>query len=104
VARVRSRSIRSSSTGLVPASTHRATGDSRFAIDGEKLDRETSEAIARNAGMEVHARVTNKVRLLVDCDDRGVSGNQRKAIEYRIPVIREIDFWTALGLPVEPMT
>jgi hypothetical protein len=80
------------------------TGDSRFATDGEKLDRETSEAIARNAGMEVHARVTKKVRLLVDCDDRGVSGDQRKAIEYGIRVIREIDFWTALGLPVEPMT
>jgi hypothetical protein len=80
------------------------TGDSRFAIDGDKLDRETSEAIARNAGMEVHPRVTKKVRLLVDCDDRGTSANQQKAIDYGIPIIREIEFWTALGVPVEAMT
>lgn len=79
------------------------TGDSRYAIDGEKLDRARSEQLARAAGMEVHPRVTKKIQLLVDCDDRGVSGNQRKAIEYGIPVIREADFWTALRLPVESL-
>ena len=53
--------------------------------------------------MVVHPRVTKSVTLLVDCDDSGVSGNERKAIKYGIQVIREIEFWTALGLPVEVM-
>lgn len=79
------------------------TGDSRYIINGEKLDRTMSEALAREAGMEVHPRVTKTVKLLVDCDDSGESGNQMRAIEYGIPVIREIDFWTALGLSVEVM-
>lgn len=77
------------------------TGDSRYAIGGEKLDRARSEQLARAAGMEVHPRVTKKIQLLVDCDDRGASINQRKAIEYGVPVIREADFWAALRLPVE---
>ncbi len=77
------------------------TGDSGYAVDGYKLDRELSEGFAKAAGIEVHARVTEQVRLLVDCDDATISGNQRKANEYRVPVIAERDFWTALGLVVE---
>lgn len=77
------------------------TGDSRCVIGGRKLDRETSERFARDAGIEVHERVTKKVQLLVDCDDETVSGNQRKAIKYGIRVIAEREFWTSLGLRVE---
>lgn len=80
------------------------TGDSRFAINGDKLDRETSEEFARKAGMQVHPRVTKKVQLLVDCDPEGVSGNQAKAIEYGIPVVPEAQFWAALRLPVESVS
>jgi hypothetical protein len=77
------------------------TGDSRYAINGDKLDRETSEEFARKAGMQVHPRVTKKVQLLVDCDPDGVSGNQAKAIEYGIAVVSEGEFWAVLRLPVE---
>lgn len=77
------------------------TGDSRFAINGDSLDRATSEEFARQAGMQVHPRITKKVQLLVDCDPGGVSGNQAKAIEYGIPVVPEAEFWAALRLPVE---
>jgi hypothetical protein len=77
------------------------TGDSRCVIAGERLDRARSEELARAAGIEVHERVTKKVQLLVDCDDETVSGNQRKAIEYGIQVVREAEFWAALGLAVE---
>jgi hypothetical protein len=77
------------------------TGDSCYAINGQKIDRAMSEAFARAAGMEVHERVTKKVQLLVDCDDQTVSGNQRRAIEYGLPVVNEQEFWTALGLVVE---
>jgi hypothetical protein len=77
------------------------TGDSRCAIAGEKLDRARSEEFVRAAGMEVHARVTRSVQLLIDCDDSGVSGNQRKAIQYGVPVVSEYEFWMTVGLPVE---
>jgi hypothetical protein len=77
------------------------TGDSSCVIDGVLLDRARSEALARAAGMVVHPRVTKSVNLLVDCDDRGVSGNERKAIQYGVPVVREHEFWTTLGLQVE---
>jgi hypothetical protein len=79
------------------------TGDSRCAIAGEMLDRARSEEFVRAAGMEVHPRVTKSVQLLADCDDSGVSGNQRKAIQYGVPVNREYEFWTTLGLPVETL-
>jgi hypothetical protein len=77
------------------------TGDNRCVIAGERLDRARSEELARVAGMEVHERVTKKVQLLIDRDDQTVSGNQRKAIEYGIPVVHEAEFWAALGLTVE---
>ena len=77
------------------------TGDSCCAINGEKLDRVMSEVYARAAGMQVHERVTKKVQLLVDCDEQTVSGNQRKALEYGIPVVSEQEFWTTLGLTAE---
>ena len=79
------------------------TGDSRYAINGDKLDRETSETLAQQAGMHVHPRVTKNVQLLVDCDPDGVSGNQAKAIEYGVPVVSEGAFWEALRMPVESL-
>jgi hypothetical protein len=77
------------------------TGDSCCVVNGRVLDRSTSEGLARAAGMEVHERVTKKVQLLVDCDDATVSGNERRAVEYGIPVVRERAFWEALGFQVE---
>jgi len=67
------------------------TEDSRYSLDGMPLDRNTSVELARRAGLSVHERVTKQVQLLVDCDPSRVSGNQRKAIEYGIPVVSEAD-------------
>lgn len=77
------------------------TGDSRCIVNGRALDREASVALAEAAGLIVHERVTKNVQLLIDCDDRTVSGNQRKATEYGIPVIGEADFWAGVGVTVE---
>jgi hypothetical protein len=77
------------------------TGDSRCIVGGVALDRSSCERLATRAGMTVYPRVTKRVQLLVDCDDKTVSGNQHKAIEYGIPVIAERDFWIALGLSVD---
>jgi hypothetical protein len=77
------------------------TGDSRCVIGGNVLDREASMALAQAAGLTVHERVTKKVQLLVDGDTRTISGNQRKAIEYGIPVIDELDFWTRIGIEAQ---
>jgi hypothetical protein len=65
------------------------------------LDRALSEALASKAGLTVHARVTKKVQLLVDCDPTSASGNEQKANEYNIPVIAEHEFWQSLGIDVQ---
>ncbi len=49
-------------------------------LDGMELDRATSE--------------------FVDCDPTTVSGNERKADQYGVPVVSEPEFWAALGVPV----
>jgi hypothetical protein len=77
------------------------TGDSLYSFGGMPLDRATSEELARRAGMSVHPRVTKHVQLLVDCDPTGISGNQRKAMDYGVPVVSEGDFWAALGVNVQ---
>lgn len=76
------------------------TGDSHCSHRGVLLDREASVMLANRAGIEVHPRVTKKVTLLVDCDPTSTSGNERKANDYGIPVVSELEFWTALGLEV----
>lgn len=76
------------------------TGDGRCQFRDVPLDRAVATKLARRAGMEVHPRVTKKVMLLVDCDPKTISGNERKAGEYGIPVIPEEQFWAALGLDV----
>jgi hypothetical protein len=80
------------------------TGDSRCTISGVALDRESSTLLAQRARMHVHPRMTKKIQLLVDCDPATESGNERKAIEYGVPVVAEREFWTALGLPIEAAT
>lgn len=76
------------------------TGDSRCSYKGVPLDREATLMLASRAGIEVHPRVTKKVTMLVDCDPVSVSGNERKALDYGIPVVQEREFWAALGLDV----
>jgi hypothetical protein len=78
------------------------TGDSNCSVAGMPLDRPASELVARKAGMTILPRVTRKVQLLVDCDNQGTSGNQRRAVEYGIPVIAERQFWMTVGLSVDP--
>lgn len=79
-----------------------STGDSRCCLNGMPLDRGAMRWLAVRAGMTTHPRVTKKVQLLVDCDPTGVSGNQRKAEEYGIPVVSEAAFWKTLGVRVGP--
>ena len=74
------------------------TGDSRYRVKGFLLDRPSSIILAEKAGMTIHPRVTKKVALLVDCDPRGMSGNEAKAHAYGVEVVSEVDFWTELGL------
>jgi hypothetical protein len=77
------------------------TGASMYRVDGVLLDRSSSEMWATSAGMVVHPRVTKAVALLVDCDPRTVSRNERKATNYGVPVVSEHEFWTTIGLPIE---
>src|SRR5438034_2000020 len=76
------------------------TGDNRCGIEGTLLDRQASEWLARKAGLTVYPRVTKFVQLVIDCDPTGASGNERKARQYGIPVVTELEFWEARGVPV----
>jgi hypothetical protein len=78
------------------------TGDSTCSMGGMPLDRPASELIARKAGMTIHPRVAKRVQLLIDCDDQGTSGNQRRAADYGIPIIAERQFWINIGLSADP--
>jgi len=77
------------------------TGESRGAVGGIALDRESSAILARRAGLHVYPRMTKKVQVLVDCDPATESGNELKAVEYGVPVISEREFWAALRAPIE---
>jgi hypothetical protein len=77
------------------------TGDNTCRVGGMLLDRASSEALARRAGLSVHPRVTKQVTLLVDCDPSGASGNERKARGYGIEVVTETEFWTELGMQLD---
>lgn len=77
------------------------TGDSAYSLRGLPLDRATIEMLARQAGLTVQERVTRQVQLLVDCDPRTVSGNERRAVQFGVPIVPEAEFWAALGVPVE---
>jgi hypothetical protein len=77
------------------------TGESRCAVGGIALDRESSAILARRAGLHVYPRMTKKVQLLVDCNPATESGNELKAVEYGVPIISEREFWAALGVPIE---
>jgi hypothetical protein len=76
------------------------TGTPRCTLRGMAIDRPAAEMLATRAGMNVHPRVTKNVQLLVDFDPSTTSGNERKALDYGVPVVLELEFWTAIGVPV----
>lgn len=76
------------------------TGDPQCTLAGMAIDRPAAELLAKRAGLSVHPRVTKQVQLLVDCDPTSTSGNERKALDYGIPVVLERDFWAEIGVPV----
>jgi len=76
------------------------TGTPRCMFGGMEIDRPVAEMLATRAGMNVHPRVTKHVRLLVDFNPSTSSENERKALDYGVPVVPELEFWTAIGVPV----
>lgn len=79
------------------------TGSSRTAVHGVLLDREGQLMFAEWAGCVVQARVTKKVNLLVAAEPRDVTTNTQKAKDYGIPIVEEIAFLRAIGVPSEAL-
>lgn len=77
------------------------TGPSACSFGGRPLDRLTQEAVARKAGLIVLPRVTKKLQVLVLADPYVMTGKTVKAEEYGIRVMQELEFWRAVGVPVD---
>ena len=75
-------------------------GDSGFSAGPVPLDRAGQHHLAERAGCHVWPRITKQVRLCVVANPDHETGNLRKAEEYGIALIREAEFWRALGAPV----
>jgi hypothetical protein len=76
------------------------TGDSETTLHGIPVDRQAQLMIARWAGCSVLPRVTKKIDALIAATGE-MTGNHQKAIEYRIPIVAEADFLSAIGIPRE---
>jgi hypothetical protein len=80
------------------------TGESSFAIAGMRLDHFAQRTLAEHAGCTTWPRVTKKVQVCVASEDETNTGNLRKAEEYGIELVRESDFWAAMGFRLEHAT
>ncbi len=61
------------------------------------MPREEAATRARERGVVVTDSVTKKTHLVVAADPTSQSGKAKKARDYGLPVISEVEFWTALG-------
>ncbi len=75
------------------------TGHSQTTIHGVPIEREAQLMLARWVGCAVLPRVTKKVDALIAADLDEVTGNQQKANDYGIPIVSEVTFLTAIGIP-----
>jgi hypothetical protein len=77
------------------------TGESGYVRGGRQLSRDMQEALAVRVGCETWPRITMKVDVLVVGDVDHMTGKAKKAEEYGIEIVREADFWDALGYQLE---
>jgi hypothetical protein len=79
------------------------TGESRFRIRGIQLDREAQQFLATKAGCKTWPRVTKQVEVCIVSDPENETGNLRKAEQYDLELVREADFWAAVGFDLEEL-
>ena len=76
------------------------TGECQCRLKDEVITREKAIELATRQGMIVAEYVTKKLDLLVVADPLTQSGKARKARQYGIRIMHELEFWRALGLEV----
>lgn len=78
------------------------TGPSVFGFGGVRLDRATQEMLAARAGCKSWPRLTKQVDAVIVGSPSSVTAKLDKAREYGTEMVREEEFWTALGLRLDP--
>lgn len=76
------------------------TGELQCCLNGERITRSMANHLARQAGLEVHPRVTRKLNLLVVADPDTQSGKAKKARADGTRIIAERSFWQKLEIEV----
>ncbi|GAA3164008.1 hypothetical protein GCM10010531_15210 [Blastococcus jejuensis] len=74
------------------------TGALQTRLQGQLVNRERAQALARAAGLVVHERVTKSLDVLVVADPDSLSGKAEKARSYGTRIMAEASFWPAIGL------
>lgn len=77
------------------------TGESACTIRGVPIARQTQEALAINAGLDVLPRATKHLDLLVVSPLAGRTGKVAHAEQYGTPMVDEHAFWVAIGVRVD---
>jgi len=77
------------------------TGESVCSYHGQPITRETADALAVAAGLEIADSVTKQLDVLVVADPSTQSSKARKARQYGTRIIHEPLFWQMLGVAVE---
>jgi hypothetical protein len=67
-------------------------------LAGVRLDHGGQRLLARRAGCIAADRVTKKTDVCVATEPNSDTANIAKAMEYGVPVVRELDFWRELGI------
>ena len=77
------------------------TGELQSTLNGQQISRETAEALASQAGLQICSGVTKKLDLLVVADPHTQSGKAKKAREYGIRILSDAVFWKMVGVSVD---
>lgn len=78
------------------------TGPSLFGFGGVRLDRATQEMLAARAGCKTWPRLTKQVDAVIVGSPSTVTAKLERAREHGTEMVREEEFWAALGLRLDP--
>ena len=70
-------------------------------MNGEPIDRQKAEELARNAGLVVRNTVVKKLDILVAADPGSQSGKAQKARAQGTRIMSEPAFWQAIGVQAQ---
>jgi DNA polymerase III subunit epsilon len=77
------------------------TGEGQCRLNGTIISRELATSLAERQGMTVVDSVTKKLDILVVADPHTQSTKAKKARQYGLRIVHELEFWRMLGITIE---